>query len=144
MWTVPLAFTTGVCSLVLNASHKERYVTLTFLTATVFNIVLNIFIIPKYSYDGAAFTNILSDILIGILYFYSIYKLDLMPQKRLYLDLFKILMASVILYYILSILNLNMWLALPAGIIIYFAIILLMKPLDEDDKFIIKEILGRH
>ena len=144
MWTVPLAFINGVCLMVLNASHKEKYVTLTFLIVTIFNVVLNLIIIPKYSYKGASFTSILSEILLTILYGYSIYKLDLLPKKRLYLDLFKIVISSVILYFTLSVLNLNLWLALPIGIIIYFAIILLMKPFDDDDKFIIKELLGRH
>ncbi|WP_405287732.1 flippase [Methanobrevibacter sp.] len=144
MWSLPLCFINGICLNVLNASHKEKYVTLSFLVATLFNIVLNLFVIPKYSYDGAAITSILSEILLTISYFYSIYKLDALPNKKLYLDLFKIVIASVILYSVLLLLNLNMWLALPLGIIIYFAIIILIKPFDEDDKYIIKEIIGKN
>lgn len=144
MWTLPIAFMNGACLLMLNASHKERFVTLSLFIATAANIILNFIIIPKYSYDGAAFTSILSEILLFIFYYYSIYKLNLLPKKRLVLDLFKIFIASAILYFILSFLNLNMWLALPIGIIIYFAIVLLLKPFDETDKFIFKEILGRN
>ncbi|WP_406532682.1 flippase [Methanobrevibacter sp.] len=144
MWSLPLCFVNGTCQNVLNASHKEKYVTLTFLAATLFNIVLNFFIIPNYSYDGAAFTSILSEILLTISYFYPFYKLNIIPNKRLYWDLLKIVTASVILYFALLFLNLNMWLALPIGIIIYFTIIILMKPFDDDDKFIIKEILGKN
>lgn len=142
--TVPLSFIDAICINLLNASHKERYVTSTYLIATTTNIILNFFIIPKYSYDGAAFTNILSDIILTIFLFYSIYKLNSMPKKKLYLDLFKIITASIILYVILSVLNLNMWLALPIGIIIYFIAIIVMKTYDEEDKFIIKEILGKN
>ena len=143
MWTVSLGFINGVCQNLLNASHKEKYVTLIFLVATLTNIILNFFIIPKYSYDGAAMTTVLSEIVLFILYFYSIYKLDALPKKRVYIDLFKILISSIILYYVLLVLNLNMWLALPVGIIIYLSVIISMKTIDEDDKFIIKEILGR-
>lgn len=142
--TVPISFMNGICLNLLNASHKEKYVTLTYLMATIFNIVTNFIIIPRYSYDGAAFTNILSDILIVILYFYCIYKLDFMPRKKLYLDLFKIIIASIILYASLLVLNLNIWFAIPIGITIYAVIILIMKIIDEDDKFIIKEILGKN
>lgn len=141
--TVPISFINGVCLNLLNSAHEEKYVTLTFLIATIFNVVTNFFIIPRYSYDGAAFTNILSDILIVILYFYSIHKLDLMPKRGLYIDLFKIIIASIILYVSLLVLNLNMWLALPIGIIIYFIVILIIKTFDEDDKFIMNEILGK-
>ena len=141
--TVPLTFITGACQNTLNASHKEKYVTLTLLIATLFNIVSNFFIIPRYSYDGAAYTNILSDIIIGILYFYSIYKLDLMPNNKLYWDLLKMIIASIILYVTLTVLNINMWFALPIGIIVYLIVIIILKTFDDDDKFIIKEILGK-
>ena len=141
--TVPISFISSVCQNTLNASHKEKFVTLTLLIATLFNIVSNFFIIPRFSYDGASFTNILSDIIIVILYFYSIYKLDLMPNKRLYLDLFKMIIASIILYVAFIFLNINMWFAIPIGIIIYLIVIIVLRTFDDDDKFIIKEILGK-
>ena len=142
--TVPLSFINAICINLLNASHKERYVTLTYIIATTTNFILNLIIIPKYSYDGAAFTNMLSDILLTILFFYSIYNLDLMPNKKLYFELLKIIIASFILYIVLSVLNLNMWLALPIGTIIYFVVIILFKTYDNEDKFILKEILGKN
>ncbi|MEE0935222.1 MAG: flippase [Methanobrevibacter sp.] len=144
MWTVSLGFINGVCQNLLNASHKEKYVTLIFLVATLANIILNFLIIPKYSYNGAAMTTVLSEMILFSLYIYSIYKLDALPKKRVYFDLFKIITSSIILYFVLSFLNLNMWLALPVGIIIYFIIIISMKTFDEDDKFIFKEILGKN
>lgn len=144
MWTISLAFIDGVCVNLLNASHKERYVTLTFMIASIINATLNLFIIPMYSYNGAAFTTILTDIIITILFAIFIYKIDIRINKKLYGDLSKILIGSIILYCSLLVLNLNMWVALPVGIIIYFAIILLLKTFDDDDKYIIKEILGKN
>lgn len=144
MWTVSLSFLDGICLNLLNASHKEKFVTISYLIATSANIILNFIIIPKYSYDGAAFTNVLSDIILSILLFYSIYKLGAIPNKKLYLDLLKIIVSSLILYVLLLVLNLNMWLGLPIGIIIYFTMIILMRTFDENDKFIIKEILGKN
>lgn len=144
MWTLFLSFIDGVSMNLLNASHKERYVTITFIIAAIFNTILNIFVIPKYSYDGATITTILSELLICILFFYSIYKAGAMPNKRLFKDLLKILAASLILYGSLSILNLNMWVAIPVGIIIYFVTIALFRVLDDDDKYIIKESLGKN
>ena len=97
MWSLFLSYIDGVSLNLLNASHKERYVTLTFLIAALFNTILNIFIIPLYSYDGAAFTTVVSQILITTLFLYSIYKLGAMPGKNLLVDLIKILIASFIL-----------------------------------------------
>lgn len=144
MWTVWISFINGVCLNVLNASHKEKYVTITYLIATIFNIGLNFIVIPKYSYDGAAITTILCDILITILYFYSIYKLNALPSKKLLIDLSKIFIATLILCALLLVLKLNMWIALVVGIIIYFILITIMKTFDDDDKYILKEILGKN
>lgn len=144
MWTVPLGFVAGICANLLNASHKEKTVTLNMMIMALFNFIFNLFIIPIYSYNGAAFTTVLSDILSIVLFFYSIYKLDAMPKRKLAIDLIKIIIGSVILIILLSILNLNMWVALPVGIIFYLILILLFKTFDDDDKYIMKEILGKN
>ena len=100
--------------------------------------------IPYFSYDGAAITTVLSDILIVIIQAYVIYKLGHRPNKKLYSDLIKIIIGSIILGIALYFLNLNMWVAIPVGIIIYLAVVYLLKVFDNDDKYVIKEILGRN
>lgn len=144
IWTVCLLFISGACNTLLNASHKEVTVTKIYAIAAVFNIVLNLFMIPYLSYDGAAITTVLSDIIIVILQVYVIYKLGYRPDKKLYNDLVKIITGSVILGIALYILNLNMWVALPVGIVIYLIAVTLLKLFDDDDKYIVKEILGKN
>ena len=144
IWTVCLLFISGACNTLLNASHKEVSVTKIYAVAAVFNIVLNIFMIPHFSYNGAAITTVLSDVLIVIIQAYVIYKLGHRPNRKLYSDLGKIIIGSGILGIILYILNLNMWVAIPVSIIIYLAITYLLRVFDDDDKYVIKEILGKN
>lgn len=144
IWTVCLLFVSGACNTLLNASHKEVSVTKIYLIAAVFNVVLNFVMIPYLSYDGAAITTVLSDLLIVIIQSYIIYKLGNRPNRKLYIDLGKIVIGSAILGIALYFLNLNMWVALPVGIIIYLMTILLLKFFDDDDKYVIKEILGKN
>ncbi|MEE0943638.1 flippase [Methanobrevibacter sp.] len=144
IWTVCLLFVSGACNTLLNASHKEVTVTKIYAIAAMFNIILNLFMIPHFSYDGAAITTVLSDVLIVIIQFYVIYKLGYKPNKKLYTDIIKIIIGSIILGIMLCFLNLNMWAAIPVGIIIYFPIIYLLRLFDDDDKYVIKEILGRN
>lgn len=144
IWTVCLLFISGAGNTLLNASHKEVAVTKIYLLAAIFNIVLNFFMIPKYSYNGAAITTVLSDVLIVIIQIYVIYKIGNNPNKKLYLDLGKIIVGSSVLGISLYALNLNMWVAIPVGIIIYFAVIILLRFFDNDDKFVIKEIFGKN
>ena len=144
IWTVCLLFVSGACNTPLNASHKEVSVTKIYLIAAIFNVCLNFIMIPYLSYDGAAITTVLSDMLIMIIQFYVIYKLGHSPNKKLYHDLVKIITGSVILGIVLYILKLNMWIALPVGIIIYFVTVYLLKLFDDNDKYVFKEILGRN
>ena len=144
IWTVSLLFINGACSTLLNASHKEVTVTKVYIIAATFNILLNFYMIPNFSYDGAAISTVLSDLLIIIIFIYTMYKLGQKPDKKLYFDLIKIIIGSAVLGIALYFLNLNMWIALPVGIIIYLLVIYLLKVFDNDDKYIIKEILGKN
>lgn len=144
IWTVCLLFISGAANSLLNASHKEVAVTKIYAIAAVFNIVLNFVMIPYFSYNGAAITTVLSDLLIVIIQFYIIYNLGHRPNKKLYFDIVKIIAGSIILGIALYFLNLNMWVALPVGIIIYFATVYLLRVFDDDDKYVIKEILGKN
>lgn len=144
IWTVCLLFISGAGNTLLNASYKEVTVTKIYAIAAVFNVALNFILIPYLSYDGAAITTVLSDVLIVVVQSYVIYKLGHRPNKKLYYDLGKIIAGSLILGIALYYLNLNMWVALPVGIIIYFATIYLLKVFDNDDKYVIKEILGKN
>ena len=144
IWTVCLLFISGAANTLLNASHKEISVTEIYAAAAVFNIALNFFMIPHFSYNGAAITTVASDVLIVCLQCYVIYRLGHRPNKKLYLDLIKIIIGSGILGVALYLLNLNMWVAIPVGIIIYFAAVYLLRVFDDDDKYVVKEILGKN
>ena len=144
IWTVCLLFINGACGTLLNASHKEMTVTKVYFIAAVFNIVLNLFMIPHYSYVGAAISTVLSDLLILIISLYVIYRLGYRIKRKLYVDLIKIIIGSSIMAGVLYLLNLNMWVALPFGIIIYFGVLILLKLFDDDDKYVINEIIGKN
>ena len=144
IWTVCLLFISGASNTLLNASHKEVTVTKIYAIAAVFNIALNFVMIPYFSYNGAAITTVLSDVLIVALQTYVIYKLGHRPNKRLYSDLIKIIIGSAVLGIALYFLKLNMWIAIPVGMIIYLVVVYLLKVFDKDDKYVIKEILGKN
>ena len=144
IWTVCLLFISGAGNTLLNASYKEVTVTKIYAMAAVFNVILNFILIPYLSYRGAAITTVLSDALIVIVQGYVIYKLGYRLNKKLYYDLMKILIGSILLGIALYFLNLNMWVAIPVGIIIYLVVVTLLKLFDNDDKYVIKEILGKN
>jgi O-antigen/teichoic acid export membrane protein len=144
IWTVCLLFVNSACTNLLNASHKEKLVTVVYMAAAIFNIVLNLYMIPNYSYDGAAVSTVLSDLLILILFLVMIARIGQLPDKKLVFDLIKIIVGSVVLYGILSFLGISMWLAIPVGIIIYLLCLIVLKTFDKEDIYIVKEVLGKN
>lgn len=143
IWTVCFLFINGACTLILNASHKEYSVTKIYSIAALFNVVTNLFLIPKYGVYGASFATVLSEILILIFELYMIKKIGQLPDRHFLYDLLKICFASLVLGGVLWILNLKIWLAMPVSIIVYFAVIFLIKTVDQEDKLIIKQIIGK-
>jgi O-antigen/teichoic acid export membrane protein len=62
IWFLPFSFTNGLLQYVLIAVEQQRFITKTFLAATIFNIVANLLLIPHVSYVGAALVTILSEL----------------------------------------------------------------------------------
>lgn len=143
VWSICFLFMNGATVTTLNASNKEHSVTIMYILTAMFNVIFNLILIPEYGVYGAAFTTILSDIFLLILSIYVLNKIRLLPDVHLILDLLKISIASIVMVICLYLLNLNMWVAIPIGIIIYLIVILLIKFFDDDDKNIIKQVIGK-
>lgn len=142
IWTVCFLFINGAASLVLNASHKEYSVTKIYSMAAIFNIVLNFILIPNYSVYGASVATVLSEVLILILELHMLNKINQLPDKQLVFDLAKIMVASVIMGVVLYVLGLNVFIAIPVGIIVYLVVFVVVRTFDEDDKSIVKQLLN--
>ena len=143
IWTVCFLFVNSACSLLLNASHEEYSVTKIYSIAALFNVALNLILIPKYSVYGASVATVLSEILILLLQLYMIRKINHLPGRHLIYDILKICLASGVLAIILYYLNLNMWVAMPVSIVVYFAVIIAIRTFDREDKLIVKQIINR-
>lgn len=143
IWTVCFLFVNGACSLVLNASHREVSVTKIYSIAALFNVVMNLFLIPKYNVYGASVATVLSEILILALELYALSRINQLPDKHLVVDISKIVLASVLLGVFLYFANLSIWVAIPLGIIVYLAFIFILRTPDDDDRLIVRQIIGR-
>jgi O-antigen/teichoic acid export membrane protein len=141
VWTVAFLFVNGAASTLLNASDKEVSVTKIYCIAAVLNIVLNLILIPLYSYHGAALATVISEIVICILMVHVIKSTPYCPDKTIFKDIFKIILASLVMFGVLYFAGLNMWLGIVVGVVVYSVCILLLRTLDDDDKNLIREIV---
>lgn len=143
IWTIVFLFINGVATSLLNSIGKEVSVTKIYVVAAVFNIVLNYFMIPILSYNGAAITTVLSEILILILMMYSISKTEYKPDLSLLKTIVKLIVCGIILAIVLHLINVSLWLAIPIGFVVYVLALFITRTIDDTDKYIINELLNR-
>ncbi|MBQ6344496.1 MAG: polysaccharide biosynthesis C-terminal domain-containing protein [Methanobrevibacter sp.] len=105
---------------------------------------MNLIFIPYLSYYGAAISTIISYALIIVIQRIVIYRLGHGLNQKLYFDIFKIIVGSLILGALFNFITPSIWLAIPVGIVIYFPLIYFLGAFDNNDRRIIKEILGKN
>jgi len=106
------------------------------LTA-VFNVALNLILIPKMGYIGAAVSTFFTEIFLFILYYWyvskSLHRFNFVPI------LIKPLIATAVMVTFIIYANLRLLLVMPSAGLIYFAFLLLLKTFEKGDY----EILGK-
>lgn len=143
IWTIVFLFINGVATSLLNSIRKEVSVTKIYVVAAVFNIVLNYFMIPVLSYNGAAITTVLSEVLILVLMMYSISRTEYKPDWSLLKTVVKLIACGIILAMALHLINVSLWLAIPIGFVVYVLALFITRTIDDTDKYIINELLNR-
>ena len=74
IWFLPFSFVNSVTQYVLIAIDQQRFLTKAFLIGVSFNIVANLLVIPRFSYQGVAVVTILSEWALLIPFYYSVRK----------------------------------------------------------------------
>lgn len=132
-----LVFITFILAMTLKSIGREKQVTYTLLSLSIFNILFNFILIPKYSYVGASVATVASELL-------SLFILNKIMKKYLAEVSYKIikpLVASLAMGLIIYYLDfLAIWWLVIVGMMFYSLMLYLLK-LPEEDKILVKEIV---
>jgi len=121
------------------ALNKQKIGAYIYLSGMIFNIITNLIFIPKYSYFGAAWTTVATELLVTILMFWLIYKnIKYLPSLGVAT---KSLLAGLIMFLFLYYLKgQNLFLLVGGGAIIYFTFLYLIKGITKEEiNLLIKE-----
>jgi len=72
IWSIPVGFINSVTQYVLIAIDQQRFLTRAFLIGVTFNVVANLLLIPRYSYQAAAVNTILSEVALLLPFYYCL------------------------------------------------------------------------
>jgi len=140
VWSVVCIYLSQPYGHLVCSMNKQRIETKVTVMGAILNTVLNLIIIPKYSYIGASITTLLTELFVTFCYFYIFRKTEFFGNFVIsYIG--KSLIASIVMgLFIIKFYNLDLFLVSGIGIVIYFIIYYLIRGFDYKDMKILKDI----
>lgn len=142
VWLLPLSFVNGLTQYLLIALDRQRYLSLSFALATLFNLAANLYLIPRYSYLGAALTTVLSEaVLLGPFWLAVLRHLPGIPVARLG---WRPALASAVMAPAVLVAREASWLlAVPLGAVVYLAAAMALRSLSPSELALLEPVVGK-
>lgn len=141
IWSTVLIFARTPFEKLLESSNRQLVVTKVFFVGAIFNVILNVIVIPRYSYLGASVVTVLTDIIILGLLNVATKSMGFALSKNTKISLLKVVTASFIMGLTLVYLpNLNLFIKIIIGTLIYIVTLLILKIFDSDELYMLKSI----
>ncbi|HTX60924.1 MAG TPA: flippase [Methanobacterium sp.] len=140
VWVLPFVFINYIQGSLLTAMNRQMTVMKITAAALVLNIVMNLILIPKYSFLGAAFVTVISEVLSVSLSFYVLSKL--VTKVKVHKIVFKPAIACLAMALFIIMVKTNLFLAIIISIIIYFVVLIALKGFTEEDYDLFRHILN--
>lgn len=142
VWAIVLIFARTAFERVLESANRQIIVTEVFGGCALLNVILNIILIPKYSYIGAAVATLITDFAVFALIFVWSLKIGYTISNRQLIELIsKVVAASLLMgVFIGYFRDQNLLILVFTATIIYFGLILLIKGLDKEDITLLKNL----
>ncbi len=143
IWTVPLLFINGLSGYVLGAVNRQMVLTKITFIGVVLNIILNLILIPKFSFIGSSVATVVTELILSPFLVYPLFKAGYANKKALSKDLPKLIVSNMVMVAIIIILrDLHLLLIILLASLVYFVTIYLFGVLDEIDISLIKRLLN--
>lgn len=138
---LPLRFINNVTGYTLASINKEPYHAFGGLIGACTNILLNLLLIPKYSFVGAAVATVITEVILFTVYNNFVARFfNKIPVKKLYL---KPVISFLIVFYSFYFLDYNSIKAAFAAVVLYFVILYKINTFDKDDINIFHNVFGK-
>lgn len=140
VWSVPFGFMNSVTQYVLIAIDRQRFLTGAFVVGASFNLIANLLLIPRYSYQAAAVITIFSEIVLLLPFYYGVRKyLSSVPWLSLtWRPLLSTLVTGVFLWLLR---DFTFLLVIPASLAVYLGCLILTGTFTREDIALMKQVL---
>lgn len=139
IWTVPIMFLTYLWGTMFVAIDRQDIVLKITFIGMIFNILVNLILIPIYGFMGAAFVTVVTEIIGFILLFY--YSSILICKLNLKKYMVKPALATLITSVLVFKLDINIFLIVIIASVVYLALLIAFKTFSPQDIDIIKNLI---
>ena len=140
VWVVPFTFMTITFGTILTAINKQNLLMKIVFIILIFNLMLNLILIPQFSYVGSAVATVISELITFILYFHYISKF--ICKIKFTDTLIKIIIASGIMSLFIIYASMNLFLVILLAAIIYLLSLILLNTFSKEELNLFKQMLG--
>lgn len=145
IWTMVFTFIGASFVQILQSINKQLIITKIAVISVLINIILNLILIPLFSFIGASIATVTTEIILVSYTIYATAKLGYgIRELDVKKNLLKVLVASAVMsLFIIYFHYLDLYLLVILSIILYLILIILFKVFDETDKQILNQIIRR-
>ena len=142
VWAIVFTFAGASYVQLLQSINRQTIISKISLVCLVINVILNIILIPHYSYIGASIATVITEIILVNYIIYITYRLGYgIAYKTVLNDLFRVLIAAgVMSLFIWYFIELNFFVLVISGTIIYLLCLYLVKGVDDVDMDLLRGI----
>ena len=145
IWTIVLTFIGAAFARLLESVNQQRIITKISMVCMVVNVLLNILLIPKFSYIGSSFVTVVTEfLLVGSIIFFS-YRLNYgIPLSIIKTYLIRILFSSLVMcIFVLYFKEAYLILLIISAIFVYFFTLYIVRGIDSEDMMLMRQAINR-
>lgn len=141
IWSIPFLFLMSVSGTIFVSINKANtMVKITFITM-IFNVALNLVLIPIYGYIGASIMTVLTGVMGCAFCFYYLSRfIDRIQLKSM---LLKPLLATLIMSFFLLYIHIDLFLSIILATVLYLGLLLAFKTFKKDDFDILRGLIPK-
>ncbi|WP_323737147.1 flippase [Methanosphaera sp. ISO3-F5] len=139
IWALPAIFLSYILGTSIASINKQHETVKATFICLLFSTFGNYILIQLFNGIGAAMITVLNEVSMVIFYMYIMHKYGYsVPLREI---LIKPFIASLLMGVVIYFINLELFISVVIGMIVYFMCILIIRTFDKDDMDIIKELL---
>jgi O-antigen/teichoic acid export membrane protein len=129
IWAVGGSFLNSVMIYSLIAAGHQKRLILPYLLTTAFNVTMNLLLIPRFSYIGAAYVTVATELLVLVYSGWLVAKL--LKISPSWINFFKSLLAAGLMVAVLELTHVGLVLGMILGLTVYGLLIFWLKVIDK-------------